>query len=188
MKATAERVRTSRYGGLDRDAVVAAVLRLARQHGIDAVTMRSLAAELGTSAPAVYYHVPNKQALLDLVAEALLREVRIPGPDSGSWQQRLIELYSSGRDTLLSVAGIATVLQSRPLSPAGRALDKAGLAIFREAGFDKVTARSAHALLYSYLLGAVSLEHALPSGKSRVAFQFGLRTIVAGLSQELAAP
>ncbi|WP_068180105.1 TetR family transcriptional regulator [Mycobacterium sp. UM_CSW] len=55
------------YGELDRDQV--AVLReLARRVGVERVTMRELAAELGAAVPSVYYDVPNKQAAFELLA------------------------------------------------------------------------------------------------------------------------
>ena len=108
-----------RYGELDRDVVVQGLLALARRVGVQQVTMRALAAELGTSAPALYYHVPDKQTALDLLAEAVLSQVRIP--TRGTWDERLGSLYSGGRAALLPVSGITTVLQSRPPAAAGSA-------------------------------------------------------------------
>ncbi len=75
------------YGELDRAQVVRALHNLARRVGAQRVTMRELAAELGVAVPSVYYHVPGKQAALDLLAESLLAAIPLPGTgpwDSGS--------------------------------------------------------------------------------------------------------
>ena len=68
------------YGELDRDQVVASLHNLARRVGVQRVTMRELAAELGAAVPSVYYHVPGKQAALDLLAESVLADIPEPGP------------------------------------------------------------------------------------------------------------
>jgi len=71
------------YGELDRAQVVESLHNLARRVGVQGVTMRDLAAELGAAVPSVYYHVQGKQAALDLLAESMLAE--IPIPESGPW-------------------------------------------------------------------------------------------------------
>ena len=186
---TAQRAeRPLRYGELDRETVVAAVLRLARASGVESVTMRAVAAELGTSPAAVYYHVPNKAALLDLVADAVLSAVAVPA--AGPWDDRLRSLYESARRELVAVAGIAGVLQSRPLAASGRALDSTSRAILADAGLDRTAARAAHRLLYTYLLGGVMLEHSVGSrpAASAQSFRFGLDVILAGLREKGARP
>lgn len=182
-----------RYGELDRDVVVQGLLALARRVGVPQVTMRGLAAELGTSAPALYYHVPDKQTALDLLAEAVLSQV--PIPTRGSWEERLAALYSGGRAALLPVSGITTVLQSRPPAAAGRRLDEAALAILRGAGLTPEAAASAQVLLSIHLLGSVTLEHALAATPARLSrrtanqrFDDGLRIILTGLRTECALP
>jgi AcrR family transcriptional regulator len=65
------------YGELDRAQVVASLHNLARRVGVQRVTMRELAAELDAAVPSVYYHVPGKQAALDLLAESVLAEIPI---------------------------------------------------------------------------------------------------------------
>ena len=91
------------YGELDRARVVASLHNLARRVGVRGVTMRDLAAELGAAVPSVYYHVPGKQAALDLLAESVLAE--IPVPETGPWDSRLIELYCAAREVILAVPG-----------------------------------------------------------------------------------
>jgi AcrR family transcriptional regulator len=184
--------RALRYGELDSDRVVAGLLALARRVGVGRVTMRALASELGTSAPSLYYHVPNKQAALDLLAEALLDQVLLP--TAGTWQERLTALYGAGRAALLTVDGITTVLQSRPVPASGQRLDAAALEVLRGAGFDRSSAAMAQSLLSIHLLGSVSLEQALARTPARLSrrvadarFAFGMRVILRGLEQQRSA-
>jgi TetR/AcrR family transcriptional regulator, tetracycline repressor protein len=110
------------YGALDRAQVVGGLHSLARRVGVQRVTMRELAAELGVAVPSVYYHVPGKQAALDLLVESLL--AAIPVPAAGPWDTRLIELYCTAREVILGVPGVAGVLQTRRDGEGARRLDR----------------------------------------------------------------
>ena len=68
---------------LTEKQIVDAALTIIRQEGLDALSMRRLSRELGRSAMAPYWHVADKQELLDLVAREVLSEVAVPAPDSG---------------------------------------------------------------------------------------------------------
>jgi AcrR family transcriptional regulator len=57
---------------VSRDHVVETALRLIEENDISALTMRRLAAELGTAVTAIYWHVGNRDALLDLLVDRLL--------------------------------------------------------------------------------------------------------------------
>ncbi len=65
-------------GGLNRDAVVEAALPLVDELGIDGLSMRALADRLGVKAASLYWHLRDKEQLLDLLAEALLDRVEFP--------------------------------------------------------------------------------------------------------------
>ncbi|OBK19289.1 TetR/AcrR family transcriptional regulator C-terminal domain-containing protein [Mycobacterium asiaticum] len=167
------------YGELDRTQVVSALRNLARRVGVQQVTMRELAAELGAAAPSVYYHVPGKQAALDLLAESVLTD--IPVPDAGPWDVRLTELYSSARDVILSVPGVAAILQSGGGGERAKRLDRLSRALLTEAGLTKSVAAAAHTVLYTYLLGSVSLAESRGKPDSSKRFRAGLDVIIAGI-------
>jgi TetR/AcrR family transcriptional regulator, tetracycline repressor protein len=174
------------YGELDRDEVVVALRNLARRVGVQRVTMRELAVELGAAVPSVYYHVPSKQAALELVAESVLAE--IPLPDDGPWDTRLIELYCAAREMILGVPGVASILQTSSGNEPARRLDKHSRGLLAEAGLAKAAAAAAHTVLYTYLLGSIALEEtrgaaATPRAKRQTAthFRAGLDVIVAGV-------
>lgn len=100
---------------LTRDDVVRAAVILLDEVGLDGLTLRRLAAELGVSAPTLYWHVRHKRELLDLMAEAIIAEggARTGSPaagepwthwlaDQGRMQWRALVAH---RDAALVVAG-----------------------------------------------------------------------------------
>lgn len=60
---------------LSRPAIVAAALQLVSEHGLDALSLRRLASDLGVTAPALYAHVRDKSDLLATLAETGFREL-----------------------------------------------------------------------------------------------------------------
>lgn len=177
------------YGELDRDEVVAALQSLARRVGVQKVTMRGLAAELGAAAPSVYYHVPGKQAALDLLAESVLGG--IAEPTAGPWDRRLVELYCESREVLLDVPGIAAILHTNGDGECARRLDRLSRELIAESGLADAAVSAAHAVLYTYLLGSVSLEEARPLAgldaptptkrQAAARYRAGLSVILAGI-------
>lgn len=66
---------TRRRGRLTRDAVLRRAVEIADAHGVEALTMRRLAEDLGVEAMSLYHHVDGKDGLLDGVVELVLEEV-----------------------------------------------------------------------------------------------------------------
>ncbi|HTS96135.1 MAG TPA: TetR/AcrR family transcriptional regulator C-terminal domain-containing protein [Streptosporangiaceae bacterium] len=62
-------------GGLTKTAIVQAALDLLDEAGMDGLTVRALASRLGVQAPALYWHVRGKQALLDEMATVIWRRI-----------------------------------------------------------------------------------------------------------------
>jgi AcrR family transcriptional regulator len=77
---------------LSAERIHAAALELADEVGIEALSMRRLAAGLGVDPMSIYHHVPNKQALLQAVYQRVLEELPIPRMGAGGWQSALREL------------------------------------------------------------------------------------------------
>ncbi len=66
---------------LSRERVFEAAVQLADESGLEAVTMRRLAEKLGVEAMSLYYHVANKEAILDGVVDALIDEIEVETGD-----------------------------------------------------------------------------------------------------------
>jgi TetR/AcrR family tetracycline transcriptional repressor len=145
----------------ERD-VIDAALRLTRRTGVAGLSMRALADELGVTTMAAYHYVRNKEALLDLVANAVLGLVEIPPESSGDWAERIGDLNRAMHRVLLDYPGLGTYLLQRPLTEAGRRLDEATQQIMRDAGLSKRAAALAATLPQAFLFGRLSIETAVP--------------------------
>ncbi|MFT4109234.1 TetR/AcrR family transcriptional regulator [Propionicimonas sp.] len=103
---------------LSTDAIVAAGLELLAAEGIDAVTMRAVAARLGTGPASLYAHVRDKQDLHELMLDAVFAEVHVPDPEPERWQEQLKEAIRSVYEALARHPGIAMVNMAHiPLGP-----------------------------------------------------------------------
>ncbi|QXJ22288.1 TetR/AcrR family transcriptional regulator C-terminal domain-containing protein [Actinomadura graeca] len=94
---------------LRRDDVVAGALAVLDDTGMDGLTMRKLAAHLGVQAGALYWHFPNKQALLEAMADKLVEGVD-DDVVSGPWERQFTELAHRLRRALLAHRDGARVL------------------------------------------------------------------------------
>jgi TetR/AcrR family transcriptional regulator, tetracycline repressor protein len=130
---------------LDRDRVVQAALTLMDRVGLDGLTMRCLADELGVTAGSMYRHVRDKDELLVLLADALAGQVPLVARHV-PWQQALFDMGVAYRQVLLRHRDAARLLASTP--PAGplrlRRIE-AILEVLVAAGFaDRVAAWAAY--------------------------------------------
>ncbi|WP_149182205.1 TetR/AcrR family transcriptional regulator [Streptomyces sp. TRM49041] len=88
--------------GLDRDRITAATVRLLDAEGLAKFSMRRLAAELNVTAMSVYWYVDSKDDLLELASDAVVGEVLLPDPDSGTdWREQLRDLAEGYRGLLV---------------------------------------------------------------------------------------
>ncbi|WP_331770793.1 TetR/AcrR family transcriptional regulator (plasmid) [Embleya sp. NBC_00888] len=121
------------------DALVRAALVVLERDGLDALSMRSVAAELGVRAPSLYWHVRDKEELLDLLADGLLGlGVSALPPLRGDWRIELRELAWAFRAFLNRRRDSVRVLIGRfPTGPGMAAVMEHQLAMLDRAGFDR---------------------------------------------------
>ncbi|MFE2096460.1 MULTISPECIES: TetR/AcrR family transcriptional regulator [unclassified Streptomyces] len=131
-------------GALSREEVLEAAAGLVRQHGPGALTMRKLAAELGTAVTSIYWHVGGREALLEALVErtvAGLGEIR---PAGRTPEQRVVSVARALRRQLRDHPHLVALVHERGLTermflPAQQALVReahaAGLRGARAAGF-----------------------------------------------------
>lgn len=155
-EATTERPRAP----LSRDRVLRAAVELADRDGLEALTMRRLAQELGVEAMSLYHHVANKEAILDGVVEVVLGEiveavadVGPPAPED-DWQGALRNRILTARRVLLRHVWAPRVMETRSsLSPVLIAYFDGTLGILRAGGFSYDLAHHAMHALGSRALG-----------------------------------
>lgn len=98
------------------DRVAEAAFRLIERDGLEALTMRKVADELGIQAASLYWHVQDKHDLVDLLADALFAGFgleALPGAESGDWKADLKEFGHAFRRYLLSRRDAAQILVNR---------------------------------------------------------------------------
>jgi TetR/AcrR family transcriptional regulator, tetracycline repressor protein len=122
---------------LSREVVAARALELADADGLDALTIRRLAADLGVTPMALYWHFADKGALMAGVAEQLLGEVELPAAADGDPIDQLHELLSALLRTLRAHPRLARLVQTEFLSSdPGLLLTERALSLLHGAGFD----------------------------------------------------
>ncbi|MEW9531774.1 TetR/AcrR family transcriptional regulator C-terminal domain-containing protein [Microbispora sp. NPDC049125] len=148
---------------MDRTTIVNAALELLNEVGLEGVTVRRLAADLGVQNPALYWHFPNKQALLDEMAQVLQARQDFGPPHPGeSWQLWLTRRGRERRRILLSHRdGARLVAGTRP-GPDLLLRFEAELAALVANGFTAAQALRAIGTLSRYVNGFVLDEQALP--------------------------
>jgi AcrR family transcriptional regulator len=139
---------------LTRERVVAEALAVIAEQGVQALTMRRLAARLGVVPGALYHHVRNKQQLQDLVLDNVLAEIDVHLDPSLAWVEQLKVLAHRLRQVLEAHPGVAGILKTRdPLGPHSLALAEAVLEPLQAAGFADREAGLAFFLLVDYTIG-----------------------------------
>jgi AcrR family transcriptional regulator len=122
--------------GLTTERVVDAALRAADEGGLEAVSLRRLAAALEVTPMAIYRHVRNKSHLLDLMVERLLDQVDLAPAETATWQDRLRRLLASFQAVVATHPATALLLSRPFVSPAALRVSEALLATLHSAGFD----------------------------------------------------
>jgi AcrR family transcriptional regulator len=154
---------------LTRERVVTEALAAIAEDGVQALTMRSLAARLGVVPGAVYHHVRNKQQLQDLVLDNVLAEVDVHLDSSLGWTGQLEVLAHRLRQVLEAHPGVAGILKTRdPLGPHSLALAEAFLEPLRAAGFGDRQAGLAFFLLVDYTIGFAVSDTSTSVNEQRV--------------------
>src|SRR6266496_4643293 len=77
---------------LTRESILEAALRVLDRDGMEGLSMRRVAEELGTGPASLYWHVRNKGELLQLLFERVTGEIQLPEPNPARWQDQLRDL------------------------------------------------------------------------------------------------
>ena len=132
--------RRTRRGGppqpLTRAGIVAAALDLVDRDGLKALSMRRLGAALGVDPMAVYHHLPNKEALLDAIVEAVMAKIDLTADDpAASPEDRIMAAARAYRDAMLAHRNaLPIVLVRGPVTQVALAPVELLLGVLRAAG------------------------------------------------------
>jgi AcrR family transcriptional regulator len=147
---------------LSRERVLRGALAIADAGGLGSLTIRTLASDLGVKPMSVYYHVANKDEILDGLVDIVFDEIELPVPGR-EWRSELSRRADSTRATLRRHRWAIGLLESRTRpGPATLRHHDVVLATFRAAGFPAPLAAHAYALIDSYVYGFALQEASLP--------------------------
>jgi AcrR family transcriptional regulator len=120
---------------LTRAEIVQAALRIVRAEGIDAVSMRRIAAEFETGPSSLYAHVANKDELLQLMFDEMCGTITVPEPDPARWQEQIKDLARAGHQAMLEHNDLArAALATVPTGPNAMRVSDAMLGLMLTGG------------------------------------------------------
>lgn len=152
---------------LSRGTVVDAALKILRAEGIDAVSMRRVAAELGTGPASLYAHVAHKEELLELVFDEVVAEVPVPEPDPARWRELVRQVWVDSHAALARNGDIARVALGRvPLGPNSMRLSEVTITLLRAGGVPDQAAAWALDVVGLYVV-ANAIEGAVHADRQR---------------------
>ncbi|MGK5631697.1 TetR/AcrR family transcriptional regulator C-terminal domain-containing protein [Streptomyces sp. URMC 123] len=139
------------------EVIARASLKLLQDVGLDGLTMRAIADELGVRAPTLYWHIKNKQQLIDAMATLVFVEAveRLEAPRQGqSWEDWLADWARHLRQVMLSYRDGARVLAGTHVDhPAMHRTLELILRTLRDAGFTLREAARGLPVLLHYTIG-----------------------------------
>ncbi|MFB6713699.1 MULTISPECIES: TetR/AcrR family transcriptional regulator [unclassified Streptomyces] len=101
---------------LTREEILETAAALVRRHGSQSLTMRGLAAELGTAVTSIYWHVGNRESLLDALVERTVREMGTLRPAGRTPASRIVSVARGLRRELRARPHLIAMVHERGLT------------------------------------------------------------------------
>jgi TetR/AcrR family tetracycline transcriptional repressor len=185
-------------GSLDRATIVATALRLLDEVGIDGLSTRRLATELGIKSASLYWHFKDKDELLNEMSGVMFEEALLLPNISGPafvWDEWLADGARRIRRTALSRRDGAQVMaRPRPRLPQPRIPFEDNVKMLMRSGLPDMECRLTMQALRRYAIGAALQEQSNKGAAAAVGivgtgeegFEFGLQAFIEGLKARLA--
>lgn len=194
---------------LTRERILACAVAMADRDGLDAVTLRRIAGELGVHVTSLYNHVPTRDAITDGIVDTLLDQAHLPTTQV-DWEEWVRSFFTVMSDMAVKHSGAFAALSRRPVQgPRAAASFEVALAAFSRVGlspedaYNAVKATALTALMVGMERSAAArgelLEtdieelpeesfpqfHALRDQDPTSAWSFSLETLVSGLRAQI---
>jgi AcrR family transcriptional regulator len=153
---------------LSRGQILRAALDLLDAEGPDGLSMRRLGTKLGAGATSIYWHVANKDELLDLAIDEVMGEIQLPAAPGADWRAAATALADGLRSMILRHPWITGLFGIRPnIGPNSMRLSDWALAMLTAAGFSGMEAACVSSALTSYAIGSATTEAAWRAAVAR---------------------
>jgi AcrR family transcriptional regulator len=149
-----------------REQIARTALAIADAEGFEAVTMKRIASELGSSTMALYYYVRVKTDIIALMHDAILEEVLIPGDElPDNWREATAEISRRSRNALIAHPWSSASLNDAQFGPNAMRHYEQSLAALRQTNLSTAQKIALTAILDDYVVGSAlhtveSLERA----------------------------
>jgi AcrR family transcriptional regulator len=144
----------NRGGGLTREAIVAAAIAVADTEGLDAVSIRRVAGDLGVRPMSLYTHIASKEDLLDLMVNEVVAEALVPEPLPDDWRAAVREIAVRSHDAFVAHPWTLQAFSQRPrIGPNTLRHAEQSSAAVAGLGLDPRTAATLLAVVDDYALG-----------------------------------
>ncbi|GHG54195.1 TetR/AcrR family transcriptional regulator [Streptomyces griseocarneus] len=153
------RPRRGRKPAFSREAITAAAVALADAEGLEAVTMRRVASEVGAGVMSLYSYARDKDTLLDLMIDHVSGELPADGALTGDWRTDFKVIGHLQRALMLRHPWLpAALFARRPLGPNVLAFLEHALAALRPTGLDGAAKLEVFSQLTAFVSGHVAHE------------------------------
>jgi AcrR family transcriptional regulator len=147
---------------LNRELILRTAVAIADEGGLEAVSMRALAGELGVTAMSLYNHVANKAEMIDGMIDLVIAEIELP--EGTDWKSAIRTSSRSTREVLLRHRWAAGLWLSRQggVGPARLRHGDWLLGQLRQSGLPMELVFHAYHILESYILGSALQQLSFP--------------------------
>ncbi|MFF4775940.1 TetR/AcrR family transcriptional regulator [Microtetraspora fusca] len=176
-------VSARRGAPLSPEEIHAEALRLIDEQGVEALSMRKLAAALNVNPMSLYHHVPNKEALLDGVRTLVLSEIKPADDDGSSWQEQIRGLGAGLRALAHRHPSLYPYLCAHPQLMRQDGVSDVLCRVLAAAGVPEERMAAVRNALFAFTAGFLLAEiNGMFPGRDDAAFEEAVTLIVNGLS------
>jgi AcrR family transcriptional regulator len=153
---------------LSREQIVRAAIELLDAEGTPGLSMRRLGTRLDAGATSLYWHVANKEELLELAVDEVLGEIYVPEAGDAPWRVSVSTFANGVRAALLRHPWVIGLLGTKPtLGPNAMRLGDRLIAVLTAAGFTGWTMSHVSALIHGHAIGSATTEAAATTALRR---------------------
>lgn len=144
-----------RRHSLTMEHIVEAGLTVAERGGVGTLSMRAVAQELGVGVASLYTYVPNKSALLALMADTMIGQLPLPHTLPGNWRQQTETWARDELTAFRTYPWLADFDDSRAVGPRAVAWLNSAISVFQETGISTEDALTVVDTISAYIRGHV---------------------------------
>lgn len=147
---------------LSRDQIVKVAIELLDAEGPAGLSMRKLGTRLGAGATSLYWHVTNKDELLELAVDEVMGEAYVPEAGDTSWRTGLSVWANGMHAMLLRHPWVTGLLGTRPtIGPNAMRMGERAVTLLTAAGFEGLEVTHVMSLVNAHALGAAATQNAV---------------------------